>query len=319
MGQVSAGAIAAGWVVWLAAGCGAVLLEDRCTLMTSEVVTFRFAVETMPEDSNAIAVIDGMHVDMETGYVCGGGWCRWEFGLAGSGWHYGPEEAWLYVGPAARYNLASIPDRFGFIGARANEVFWILPQSAAAAPGALYAGFSSERMGAWEKGQLCSWNPEEARGGANAWAKWLRVRLADVRRPAGGEFSMWQADQFGNVAVHFSTYEGGVGPEDVYHYTAGGHTHMNWGFTKAGVYEVDLEVSTYYRCSAGLTGDLNGDCVVDFGDVGVMAMQWGDACGDPNSCSADKAWPAGVGLEDLAILAEQWLACGSPFDPECVK
>jgi hypothetical protein len=51
------------------------------------------------------------------------------------------------------------------------------------------------------------------------------------------------------------------------------------------IYDVSDRPFSVFQCQERLTGDLNGDCYVDFAD--------------------------------LAILLGEWLACGNPFDPDC--
>jgi len=51
------------------------------------------------------------------------------------------------------------------------------------------------------------------------------------------------------------------------------------------VHDTSDETFTIFRCLRQLSGDLNGDCYVDF--------------------------------SDLAMLAGEWLECANPFDPSC--
>lgn len=57
-----------------------------------------------------------------------------------------------------------------------------------------------------------------------------------------------------------------------------------------------------YQCQGPVAGDFDGSCYVDFNDFAYVATGWGED---------------GLGLEDLMIWAESWLACGNPFDPLC--
>jgi hypothetical protein len=51
------------------------------------------------------------------------------------------------------------------------------------------------------------------------------------------------------------------------------------------VTDISDDVFTIFQCANPISGDLNGDCYVDF--------------------------------KDFAIIAEHWLNCGNPFDPSC--
>lgn len=57
------------------------------------------------------------------------------------------------------------------------------------------------------------------------------------------------------------------------------------------------------------TGDLNGDCIVDIDDLVMFAGQW---LGDP-AIAADLVGNDGVDIADYSVLAENWLAVGSPL------
>jgi surface-anchored protein len=129
---------------------------------------------------------------------------------------------------------------------------------------------------------------------------------------------MWQ-ENLGNPIVYFSTFDNGLTEADVYYIEANQHSHNSWAFTQPGLYEVDLQVSTYYACDGVLTGDLTHDCVVDMDDYAVISRYWlRTDCGDPNNCGDLRlSDPNEIDLEDLNEVTEQWLLCGSPFDSEC--
>ncbi len=62
------------------------------------------------------------------------------------------------------------------------------------------------------------------------------------------------------------------------------------------------------------TGDLNGDCKVDFLDISVFAEQWlepSDTSSEP-SC-ADLDGVSGVNMSDFALLTKHWHETGNPL------
>jgi|GEM_PF-2190851 len=73
----------------------------------------------------------------------------------------------------------------------------------------------------------------------------------------------------------------------------------------------------------GLPGDLNGDCVVNFGDFGIVSSNWLETgCGEPGWCQGgDYDLSTEVDLLDLSFLAENWLdkyyggGCGTEESP----
>jgi hypothetical protein len=69
-------------------------------------------------------------------------------------------------------------------------------------------------------------------------------------------------------------------------------------------------------CSAPILGDLNGDCVVDFEDVAIMALHWLESnlsADDPPICTSpiegDVTNDCSIDFLDLAIMASHWLEC----------
>jgi hypothetical protein len=263
--------------------------------------------------------IDKVHTDLDTPYLCDG-MCHWNFSVSpGSGSSdriIDPNQALLYANSSTWYQSSAIPSQYNsFIGA-GTEGAWILPQNSTGT--SLYLGFSAERMVQSVKDKLCSWNPQDPRGSADVSAKWLKVQLVDVRGPEGGKFSMWQTSGFSAPDVYFSTYEGGITEEDVFHYTVGAHTHMNWGFTQPGFYDIDFQISTYYQCDPALIGDLTGDCLVDLNDFALLGRWWLARCNESDDCiSADVIPDTWIDPDDLSVVIDQWLLCGSPFDSEC--
>jgi len=64
-------------------------------------------------------------------------------------------------------------------------------------------------------------------------------------------------------------------------------------------------------CFAGVTGDVNGDFIVEWSDLAVMAQQW------LGSGSTDLNVSGSVEFRDYAMLTGNWLNTG-PIDPNLV-
>jgi surface-anchored protein len=302
------------------------LAEGHCTLISSNITTFYFGIETQIPDANHPITIDFFHTDIEVAFTQTG----WDIAVASDEpdsplgeTTVEPAEALLYVNTNARINLSSIPNGFEFIGAKPDETFWVLPQTEGS--GALPLGLCTEEA---DISRLCSWNPGDSRG-ADIADKWFEVKVIDVRGPArlGGpadaNFSIWQADGINPPVVYVSTAEGGITSNDVFYISAGSHTHVNWGFTKPGLYEADFRISTVCKCDAALTADIapkgneyyRGNCIVDIDDLALLMSHWLETgCGgETDLCEgADLDANEKVDLGDLTILTEQWLQCGYP-------
>jgi surface-anchored protein len=253
---------------------------QRCIVNTSPVATLYFGVEIPLPNPDHPHTIPNAHTDIAIPLTFADGWdLHILTDLPRTDTRVETEQAMFALTAAQRASFSgSVPPGYEFIGAPAGQTFWYYNQEAAPSP-----GFNSDTMTSAELNALCSWDPNDpSRLGTGA-QKWMQVNLVDVRGPAGGKVSMWQEGQ--TPVVFFSTHTGGITDQDVYYIVAGTHAHCSWAFTKPGLYEVDLQVSTQHLCDESLTADLNSDCVVN--------------------------------LADFAILAGQWLSCGSAFGPGC--
>lgn len=271
-------------IIWL---CG--IAAGKCVLSQSEIVTLYFGVETPPPDTG-FQIIPQAHTDIEIPLRFQGGWdVHINTDLPAANTRIETENAFFAIDESRRLELSEIPPGFEFIGAQPNQPFWFYDGFNVA------PGVDSQDMTTAELESLCPWNPSRPAKGANSDQKWLRVRLASVRGPQGGQVAMFEDGQ--PPIVFFATSDG-IDNNDEYYIVAKMHSHKSWTFTKPGLYEIDIQVSTYYQCDASLTEDRNGDCVVNLEDfAGLAAEDWM--------------------INDLLQFVGQWLDCGSPFDSEC--
>ena len=284
-------------------------------------VTLYFGVETKTPDPNHPNTVDLYHTDFEVSYQTTG-WAPFiHFNAAGSGteglW-IKPQDALLYANANSRWVLSPIPAGFEFIGAKPGQPFWILPQSATS--GVLPLGFAAEHA---DTGRLRSWNPHNSTGAPTS-DLWFEVRLLNMRGPADANFALWQADGIHPPVVFMSTKNWGpTGSQNVFYISAGGHVHLNWGFTKPGLYALDFRVSTVLHCDDGLLADwappgdgasYYGDGRIDLQDLTWLVAHWGQipSPNDPNTFMfVDPSQPtAPIGANEMNVLANQWLQCG---------
>jgi len=272
-------------VVWL---CG--IAAGQCVQSQSEVITLYFGVETPPPGMH-FQTIPSAHTDIEIPFRFAGGWdVHINTDLPVPNTRIETQNAFFSIGADARTTLSEIPPEYAFIGAAANETFWLFSGYNTA------PGFDSQDMTTAEVNALCLWNPNKPDKFANSNNKWLQVRLVAVRGPAGGQVAMFEDGELTPI-VFFATFNG-IDNDDEYYIVVKSHSHKSWTFTKPGLYEIDLQIATYYQCDASLTEDRTGDCVVDLEDFAALAAE---------------AWMP----NDLLTFIDQWLECGSPFDSEC--
>ncbi len=154
-----------------------------------------------------------------------------------------PLEHTLFYGhPSTR---RSIPNdaRFAFTGAQGGELY-VLQQTQVT--GELFLGFASEETPPQTFQSYLETDPRVA----PIPFPWITVQIVDARGP--GEFSMWQTSGGGSITPFTSTFEGGLDASDKYFSAPGTHTHLNWGFSEPGFYEIDIQASA-------LVSDINGN------------------------------------------------------------
>lgn len=177
------------------------------------------------------------HADIGVGYEAGALDPHWHLheGTAVNGVplaaeaEYAPDGLLAYVPDPAIARPAGA--QWDFLGTAAGSPLWFIPQ--AEDPSKPFLGIASEEL-----------LPAE-------WSS-LRLALVSFSGPAGGEFSLWQADLFGTPVVRMATSDG-VGAGDAFALTVGGHDHFNYGFTQPGEYAVTLKWDGVHQTDGPVT------------------------------------------------------------------
>lgn len=186
---------------------------------------------------------------------------------------YANDEAVMYVGaPAATARPAGA--NFDFIGVPSGSNFYLLPQSQDT--DLLYLGLAAYGVSSSTVDRYVP--TSESKGRVSSNARWVKASLSDVRHtlPNGsvgdGSFSAWQTGSFGSPTVYISSFNDGVtnpngngldvtdgiSNDDAIWIVAGGHAHFNYGFSKAGRYEIDLKLSAYFGDDGLTTPNTSG-------------------------------------------------------------
>jgi surface-anchored protein len=131
--------------------------------------------------------------------------------------------------------------QWNFIGTSAGAPIWIFPQVQGAAPNAVWPGLSTEQT---PSSFLGAWDPATPLVGSGKWMELALVDMAYYGTATVHEFSMWSTGTFGAPTAWMST-SNGIDGLDAFPMLPGGHSHMNWGFTGEGIYDLTFEVSTY--------------------------------------------------------------------------
>lgn len=155
--------------------------------------------------------------------------------LGGDGGEYDIGDATTYVAPDTKLFININPSVNNMLGLGASGGdLWYLPQTQN--PALPFLGLATEDLDAGD------WN-----GG-------ITFTLNSVTGP--GQFSLWSNGTFGEFNFEFSTQNPGgtVGGDNAVTLPIGTHSHYNWGFTAAGIYEVSITVSGNHK-DFGLVSD----------------------------------------------------------------
>ncbi len=155
---------------------------------------------------------------------------------------YDPADTLFFDGPSGS-TAATRPagGQWDFLGVAAGEPIFIWP--VLSEPGRIYAGFEAQSIAPGTFASIPTGDPR-----APTAARWLKVSLIDVRffdldgTPDSADFALWQFAS-GAPKVWMSTADGGITGDDIYYQLEGGHSHVNWGFSRAGYYQIDFQLS----------------------------------------------------------------------------
>lgn len=116
--------------------------------------------------------------------------------------------------------MSVLPMDFPPLGAVSGDVVWVLPEvENMALP---FLGLATEDLSVSEWGDIT-------------------FSLGSVTSPGGsGEFALWQSGSFGDLLLRMSTADPG---SDTLTLLPGSHAHYNYGFSEAGIWEIQMTVS----------------------------------------------------------------------------
>ena len=173
------------------------------------------------------------------------------------------DESLLRVNAASVITLSASldPVAYSFLGKAPGEQLWVLPQAQKA--GVLWPGFNTEGIAS---GTLASYTPMgDSRVTANA--TWVRLELVAARMPSGAVFSLYQSGVGGAPLVWWDSKDGINAPNetteggnvtDTMWITTNTHAHMNWTFTHAGRYELDVRSRAFINDGGNLVEVISG-------------------------------------------------------------
>ncbi len=160
-------------------------------------------------------------------------------------------------------------ERWDFLGVEEGEPLWLIPQS----------NWNCLWPGMVVRGSFASYFEDDPR--IHAADDWVTFRLRDVRFTGisdegdyktckDGHFSTWNTSATRGVTAWMASSDG-IDESDAFFLSGTlSHAHFNWGFSRRGVYELDLQATAYDR----LTGrPIESDLATYHWSVGAYA-QW---------------------------------------------
>jgi surface-anchored protein len=256
-------------------------------------------------------VLDMTHVHLEAVYD--GGALSVQVNDTTNDVIYNPSDVLLYV---SAYAEQTQPAGWSFIGAGDGNTYWLLPQ--AIDLNQLTVAVSGDPI---DPGTFDIYQPNDPR--ITRPGEWIKWSLRDVQGP--GDVSIWQDGQAPN-AWWASTVDGGRQFDPALYVESGDHTHYNWGFSAAGIYDVTFDVSAFvnghglpihsgdisFRFGVEATGDPTPSAVGAGSRHGIdpalfIGVTDGDqlvsGVGSPKALGADPLSPAAAPLPALGAAA----------------
>lgn len=157
----------------------------------------------------------------------------------GGGTEYEVDEAAFWAKDNHLETRAS-GSQWDFIGVSSGQSYYRLPQNNQS--GKLYIGFGVEEI---DPGSVDSYTISDPRVEAiygTDPAPFITWQLVSVVSSTGGAFSVWNGSS--SVDPVWISSADGIGSTDFFAQQAGGHDHVNYGFSKAGLYDITFNVAT---------------------------------------------------------------------------
>lgn len=190
------------------------ILATGNTTISSDIETFTINVQAQ---ATPLLVHREGEIDFEAGYQ--GGILELGFHNDATNEELEPAEILLIAQPTARQFLPEGP-AFAFLGS-AGDLVYILPQEER--EGLLFIGIAGAEI------QAGLFSDES-----------VNLELISVNGP--GQFALYALDGFGNPNVFMNSLDG-VTSADIFPIAAGSHTHLNWGFTSQGAYQLAFKAT----------------------------------------------------------------------------
>lgn len=192
----------------------------------------------------------GEHVDLRWRWDAVGGWTVMAVADSDPENPFDPAEFFLPLSDkpyhagapsnsGARFAQPASPS-FAFTGVAAGEPLWIAVQGSPGM-GEAWPGFENNQPA----NAFGSYIPDDSRLSQSLPGAYITITLDSYTPPLGTSayFSMWSNFSGSPAKVWMSTYDASI--DNKFYFTAGSHTHLNWGFSALGLHRVRLKASAF--------------------------------------------------------------------------
>jgi len=213
---------------------------SQWTVLYRSVLALLFLVLSFGTETRAETLIlrDG-HVDL--GVIYEAGQLSWRLNGDGATSEgnvlgdlvglYLPSELYVRVPDSVKFESAPFPGNPNVTGVGTGPIWWL--SSSGGLPDLPFLGWS------WDLGVSSPPNIN-----INQWQNGrIKVELIDVDKPAEAEFSNWVGGTNYLSTFNPSLTNAPNVPSGSNSFMLPGHNHFNWGFTRAGVYDVTVRAS----------------------------------------------------------------------------
>jgi surface-anchored protein len=175
------------------------------------------------------------------------------------------DDTLLYDGPVGTTSFARpASSDWDFLGVGAGQPIYIWSQSNNA--DRIFLGINSEPVPA---GTFAAYSESDPRVTSTP-TRWIKMSLVDVvftppdgQPSADAHFSMWNAS--GPAITQWMASSDGISASDAYYVLERGHSHVNWGFTHRGYYQITFRFSGFTGSSGNLIPFISEPITYHFG------------------------------------------------------
>jgi surface-anchored protein len=193
----------------------------------------RLRLESLEARNLLTTILTNEHAHLELNFQTGR-WQPFEVYDTTHAISYEPDDVLFYLAPGTK---TAQPAGWSFIGAGDGNPYWRM--NSTSGTGFVSMAISTDNI---PSNTFDVYLPDDPRVGFPD--EWIKLKMLTVSGP--GHVSVWQNFQPPSE-WWMSSFDNGATYENAFYIAPGGHSHVNWGFTQPGIYDVTFIASAFYR------------------------------------------------------------------------